>query len=101
MGRMARELAAKNAIARDAGPVANSGDGDSIAVQSPTNRKSSWKDAKTVFIAAILLRCPAVTSPDGAGSCLADRCHSLASLHLPQAALGSLPRFSLASPVQI
>ena len=30
-----------------------------------------------------------------------DRCHSLPSLHLPQAALGSLPKFSLASPVQI
>ena len=30
-----------------------------------------------------------------------DRCHSFPSLHLPQAALGSLPRFSLASPVPI
>ena len=34
-------------------------------------------------------------------SSLGDRCHSLASLFLPPAAVGSLPRFSLASPVQI
>jgi hypothetical protein len=38
-----------------------------------------------------LLRYPAVAAPDGADLRLADRCHSLASLYLPPAALGSLP----------
>ena len=51
--------------------------------------------------AAILLRCPAVTSLDGASSCPADRGHSLGFLSPPPAAVASLPRFSLASPVQI
>ena len=40
---------------------------------------------------SFLLRCPAETSPDKAGSFLADRCHSLASFLPPQAAVGSLP----------
>ena len=39
----------------------------------------------------LLLRCPAAASPDKAGSRLADRCHSLPSLPLPQAEVGSLP----------
>jgi len=39
----------------------------------------------------VLLRCPAETSPDEAGSFPADRGHSLASFHLPLAAVGSLP----------
>ena len=43
-----------------------------------------------------LLRCPAETSPDEAGSFLADRCHSLASFLPPPAAVGSLP---IAGPV--
>ena len=64
------------------------------------NKKSAIPVGMTDRNAAILLRCLAVTSPDGAGLYLADRCHSLASLHLPLAALGSLPRFSLASPIQ-
>ena len=38
-----------------------------------------------------LLRCPAETSPDEAGSFLADRCHSLASFLPSPAAVGSLP----------
>ena len=38
-----------------------------------------------------LLRCPAVPSPDKAGSALADRGHSLGSFLPPQAAVASLP----------
>ena len=38
-----------------------------------------------------LLRCPAVAAPDGAGLRLADRSHSLCSLHPPLAAVASLP----------
>ncbi|MBQ3252522.1 MAG: hypothetical protein IJB02_04710, partial [Oscillospiraceae bacterium] len=44
---------------------------------------------------------PGIFVADGAASSSADRCHSLRSLYPPQAALPSLPRFSLASPVQI
>ena len=39
----------------------------------------------------ILLRCPANVLGDKAPSSFADRCHSLWSLHLPPAALPSLP----------
>ena len=39
----------------------------------------------------VLLRCPANVLGDSAPSSLADRCHSLRSLTLPQAALPSLP----------
>ena len=38
-----------------------------------------------------MMRCPAVISPVKAGSCLADRCHWLASLLPPPAAVGFLP----------
>ena len=44
-----------------------------------------------IFVGFSLLRCPASASPDKAGSRLADRCHSLSSLHPPPAAVGSLP----------
>ena len=66
--------------------------------------------ARTPSSPAVRLRCPAKTSPDGAGSFFADRythcasassaaggaeargrCHSLRSLYPPQAALPSLP----------
>jgi len=47
--------------------------------------------------AAFLLRYPTVTSPDKAGSCLADRCLSLPALPPPPAAVESLPRFELAT----
>jgi len=44
------------------------------------------------MIVTFLLRCPAGSAPDKAGLPLADRCHSLSSLYLPQAALASLPQ---------
>ena len=44
-----------------------------------------------VHFALSLLRCPADAASDEADLHLADRCHSLSSLHLPQAALASLP----------
>jgi len=37
------------------------------------------------------LRCPANVLGDGTPSSLADRCHSLSSLHPPLAAVASLP----------
>jgi len=49
-------------------------------------------------VAGILLRCPTNVLGFKKPSSLVDRCHSLASLHLPPAALGSLPRIS---PVRI
>ena len=54
-----------------------------------------------LFETALLLRCPADAAPDKAGLHPADRCHSLGSLFPPPAAVASLPKFELASPVQI
>ena len=53
----------------------------------PKGRLGLWSSGES----EVLLRYPAKTLPDEAGSFFADRCHSLWSLHLPQAALPSLP----------
>ena len=43
---------------------------------------------------ALPVAVPGIFVADGAASSSADRSHSLPSLHLPQAALGSLPKLS-------
>ena len=48
-------------------------------------------------ICCYLVAVAGVRLGDGAPTLHTDRCHSLPSLHLPQAALGLLPRFSLAT----
>ena len=61
------------------------------------NNVAAQRAARCCYPVAV----PGVRLADGAAALHTDRCHSFPSLHLPQAALGSLPRFSLASPVQI
>ena len=49
-------------------------------------------NCKSRFCVSTLLRCPAEAAPGEAGLLLADRCHSLAFLLPPPAAVGSLPQ---------
>ena len=60
----------------------------SCAQPSRTQKLSS---CTPTILGGPLLRCPANVLGDRAPLSLADRCHSLPSLNLPQAALGSLP----------
>ena len=61
-------------------------------LSSRPSRTQKLSSCTPTILGGPLLRYPAETPPDGAGSFLADRCHSLTSLYLPPAALGSLPR---------
>jgi len=63
------------------------------------NSHPGWDDC--FFGAAIRLRCPIKSSGLRISSILSTAALTAPSLHLPQAALGLVTKFSLASPVQI
>jgi len=90
-------VAEKGSRASGSGQQATSLITGEVAAGHRNRTLRTYKDGKLLaeqgiltYCATLLLRCPVLSLPQAAAS-ITDRCHSLRSLHLPPAALSSLP----------